>query len=223
MYKSLLSLAYEELAEGSKNEQEDEFVFYGEIGELNLDKAISKESHEQWEIKPDGEAKKRGRFRVRKTTVEGQEPVYDMTIKLKIQSSTMSSNQELTHLISAEDFQAFKLIANSGMIKDRYIFDGYTVPQSPDGEVRERRTVNFQWEVDLFPDGNGGYYPWCKIDCEIAGIKEQMAGSPDMIVKINPRQIPFTFKDIIDGHDKSKSNLVTELYDKYFLSEPERT
>ena len=50
-----------------------------------------------------------------------------------------------------------------------------------------------------------------------------MAGSPDMIVKINPRQIPFTFKDIIDGHDKSKSNLVTELYDKYFLSEPERT
>lgn len=231
MKKSAFNLAMEEVENTTKpkaDNTEHEVVMYAEIGDFSgLDQCIDKEDHEQWEIKPDGGAAKRGRFRVRKTTNKGGIVSYTQTIKLTGDHGSVVKAQELEMPITEEVFNAFKLISNKGMIKTRYKFNtkNITVTRSDTSEVIE--VPEMLWEVDVFPAGSKDfdtkvqYYPWCKIDLEIHSLINKVAelgiNEDDIKLKLNVKDLPFKPTKVLSSNDENKE-FISKLYDEYFLS-----
>lgn len=237
MRRSGLTLALEALeaentaaaGDSSSAKMEDEIVIYAKIGNMaGLEQAKSKESHEQWMVRPEGEASKRGSFRVRKTTKEGHTS-YDLTLKLRQASADLTSSQEITNTIDESAFKGFRTISGQGMIKERYSFPATNIiATNSDGsgtrlDYSELFAV-LKWEVDVFPDGNGGYHPWCKIDFEINALMDALEerGTDPSKVKFsaNPKLLPIQPSEIIiqSSATHEQKELITKLYDDYFLT-----
>lgn len=214
-----------------KSKSEDEIVIYAEVTDFaGLSQAEAMEHHEQWEIRPAGASAQRGRFRVRKTVRGGSES-FALTIKLKQESETLTSNLETPDApLNQAQFDAFKQIAEKGFIKDRYFFPANVVITTEDAQVVE--IPDLKWEVDMFHNGRADagdssnlnkYHPWCKIDLEVAPIYakiEELGITSKLKITVAPSKLPLGVKIVINGKDENpaKRDLITELYDKYFLT-----
>lgn len=225
MKKNAFNLALEEVqnttpTKASKDNTEHEVVLYAEIGDFaGLEQSVDKEEHEQWEIKPEGSASSRGRFRVRKTTNKGVVS-YTQTIKITGDHGSVVKAQELNIPITEEVFEAFKLISGKGMIKTRYKFQtkNITITRSDTSEAIE--VPEMFWEVDVFPK-EGGVAPWCKIDLEIHSLIDKVAelgiNEDDVKLKLNVKDLPFKPTKVVSSTPENK-DFVTKLYDEYFLT-----
>lgn len=151
--------ALEEISDGQAH-REIEHTFFARLeNKALLDEAKSMEHQEQWEIvieKTDKNACK-GKFRVRKTVVEGQDPEYVLTTK----TAGKEGNIEVGVPITQPMFEQFKMMSEQGMMKDRYFFP-----------VEGSDLI---WEVDMFlrkgsQPGEKQYEDWCKIDLEVPSL-----------------------------------------------------
>jgi len=215
----------------AKSKSEDEIVIYAEITDFSgLSQAEGMEHHEQWEIRPGGASAQRGRFRVRKTVTGGKES-FALTIKLKQESETLTSNLETPDAsLNQAQFDAFKSIAEKGFIKDRYFFPANVVITTEDAQVVD--IPDLKWEVDMFYNGRTHtdtdphtqkYHRWCKIDLEVAPIYakiEELGITSKIKITVAPSKLPLGVKVVINGKDENpaKRDLITDLYDKYFLT-----
>lgn len=191
--------ALEEVADG-KAIREIEHTIYARIVDFGqLQKAASMEKHEQWEIKvPKTDLNAgRGGIRVRKTEIEGGEPVYVLTTKITANES--GDKIELPIPTNEDNFHQIKFLSERGMIKHRYHFPIVG--------------TELVWEVDMFPKQDGeGYHEWCKIDLEV---QDRDAPIPEL---------PLNFEEVImpKGYgredEEASEAKVTALYDQCFLA-----
>lgn len=196
--------------------REDEIVIYAKVNDFTgLKKAASKESHEQWEVKAPF-----GKIRIRKTTVGDLDPTYSQAIKRRDQQVGILGGTELEIPSTVEAFEALKSITDNGMIKDRYVFKpaSITVP----GLEGQSSNIDLKYEVDVFPDGHGGYHQWCKIDIEVNDLLDRMAKAigPNKKIKLtfSISDLPFKPTEMINGaseklEDKEK---IDYLYKEIF-------
>lgn len=191
-------LGMEERADG-KAEKEIEFTIYARMPDMSqLNGAKSKEHQEQWEVRVAGTDKNAGEgsMRVRKTVIEGADPVY--TRATKIPYNATNDKIEVPMPSNEDEFLAFGYLAEQGMIKDRFHFP-----------IMGTELV---WEVDCFPKPDGGYHEWVKIDLEV---KDREMRLPEF---------PVTLEDVILPKDFGKipqeewEKQVSELYEKYFIA-----
>jgi CYTH domain-containing protein len=199
MRRNLLRIALEEASDGRAH-RECEHTFYGRIEDFSvLDQAASMEHHEQWEVRvPKTEANGgKGRFRVRKTIIDGKVPEYVLTCKTKIGDT--GDELEVSVPTTEPMFEQFKLMSEQGMIKDRYHFP-----------VEGSDLV---WEVDMFylpgaEVGSRKYFSWCKIDLEVDNRNTPIPG------------LPFEFAEIIMAEEGNRTAdeeaQVRRLYDTEF-------
>lgn len=199
-------------------QREDEVVIYARITELDgLKKAVSKEVQEQWEVKTP-----KGRFRVRKATKEGLESVYTLTIKTKDSASGINGGTEVEQVIDSETFEAFRHIAEVGMIKDRYVFNVTKIGIKTDDGVVDIPPKDIFFEVDVFPKEDGTYHEWCKIDLEVTALlktlKEQ--GHSDIDLRITVSDLPFKPGGAIvdSAATPTQKEKIHKLYDECFLT-----
>jgi hypothetical protein len=194
-----LKVALEERSDGAAV-IEDEIVYYARVDIKKLPTTPLREHQEQWTIKighTDDNAG-RGDIRVRKTDYydAGDLGRSEFVLTTKVRLDGQKAHE--VPIPSTEDqFTHFKTLAESGMIKDRltYKIDG----------------TDMAWEVDLFVNPKGGFYPWVKIDLEKS---EQFNGQvPDL---------PFETIEIIKGQNgkrlPAEEAKVRELYDTMFLT-----
>jgi hypothetical protein len=167
-----LSPALEERSDGAAL-KEREFVFYARIKEgYEFPPTDNKERQEQWTIKiakSDNNAA-RGDIRVRKTDLFDHgdlgQTEYVLTTKVR---NDGEGDDEVPIPSSADQFEHFKRLAESGMIKDRYT---YSIPGS-----------DLKWEVDAFLKPGGGYHPWVKLDLEIPADAPRDIGIPEFPIE----------------------------------------
>jgi CYTH domain-containing protein len=176
MKKGIMHLFFslEELATG-KAYNEVEYVFYAKLSDpALLSRAISKEHHEQWELKipktPTNAAG--GRVRIRKTLREGNPAEYVLTTKTKL---PVYGEKEVATPSSEDAFIQFKTMSDRGMVKTRYCFDA-------PGKASK-------WEVDVFLKEDGSLCEWVKIDFEVTEADQEcpplMAGFSEAISPFN--------------------------------------
>jgi hypothetical protein len=162
------SLAAEADATDGKVSQEIEYMFYARVeSPETLLKAASCEIQEQWGLWQDktdknaGSGSNRVRKTIAKPIVNGQfdnentTTQYVMTTKLKRADGT---SLEIPLESSEDGLKAFKILAESGMIKHRYLFP--------------IAGTDLKWEVDMFVEPGESifstkYLPWAKIDLEV--------------------------------------------------------
>lgn len=208
--------------ENSEVAVETEVTLYGQITNFDgLKEATSKESHEQYEIKPGNTEK--GRFRVRKTTYNDGEVKYVLTIKIKSDSNVGRANSERNIDIDEGTFEDFKLMANEGMIKDRYTFAISSVSTKDAAGNATAIDVDTPtvWEIDVYPDNEGGYSPWVKIDLELDAILKAVEATgvknTSVNLSVNPKKLPIGLTNIIENNDATKG-FITDLYKKHFMN-----
>jgi hypothetical protein len=147
---------------------EVELCYYAEVTDhAGLEKAISFETHEQWEYKhPDG----RGKVRIRRTENESGVS-FEECLKIAQQSGQMLSNLEAPTPITEDYFKAWiALFGTAGVLKERYTFLSKQVRLEMNGKTVELPAVKF--EVDVLKNQNGQRSKWCKIDIEIDHLLE---------------------------------------------------
>lgn len=196
-------IALEEDVQDGKLFAEHEHEYYVELANIeDLKGADSMDMQEQWTIKIPKTDKNNGKgsLRIRKIQegdVNGgaeqtsNAPIqYVMTTKADLGPG---NRLEVPVASSEDNFKLFKLLAEGGMIKHRYHFP------VEDGLV---------FEVDMFINPEGGYYPVCKIDLEV----------PSKSIAVPP--FPFETKSVIEGGSRSKEDQekIREYYDKYFIT-----
>lgn len=188
--------ALEEVSDG-KAVKEIEHTFYARlVNPDDLLQAAGKEHQEQWEIKIDKSDKNasKGSIRIRKTVKENSEPEYVITTKVPVPGT--NDKIETPVPTTEGQFKSFKVMAESGMIKDRFFFP-------VDGS-------DLVWEIDMFLKPEGGYFEWCKIDLEVKSREDQIP------------PLPIEFAGIIMNQTgertEEEETRVRALYDTEFLT-----
>jgi len=175
---------------------ERELEVYALLADLNeLKQAASVEKQEQYGIVPATGTGHKGSTRIRKTS-KGSEVNYVHTTKVLLKDG---SNLETNKESSEEMFIAFKALANDGMLKDRFLFP-----------IEGTQLV---WEVDVFPQPDGSYAPWVKLDLEIPeGLRLQAIPN-----------LPFNTKKTVfkNRKDPNTTEFIGRLYDQYFKYKPQ--
>lgn len=210
---------------------ENEVVIYGRITNFSgLEKAVKVVHQEQYELKPakKGDKPDKGKIRVRKETIMGVE-TYTLTTKVTGDSSEMASNKEYTIAIDREFFDAFKAIANSGMIKTRYYFPLAKMEiMDHSKSTVEASSVHNEpeafYEVDVFSRPDGMRFTWCKIDLELDEVmKLAFANLPDnaklkIVAKVS--DLPFLPVESFTGKDATpeQNKLLDWLYKEVFTT-----
>ena len=200
MRLATLKAALEEFSDG-KARREIEHTFYAKVENMEiLSNAKSMEHQEQWEIKLEKTDKNAaaGKWRIRKTVVEGQDPEYVLTCKT---AGKTEGSIEVGVQVTVAMFDQFKMMSEAGMLKDRYHFP-----------VEGSDLV---WEVDMFlaqgsQPGEKKYHDWCKIDLEV----------PSLDMALPP--IPEGLSDVITApygkRSEAEEAKVTSLYHNEFLT-----
>lgn len=208
------ALAMEAEADG-KARVEKELVFYCKVKDFSfLGHAIHSEYQEQWQIKIDKTDENAAGARIRSRYSVGLDGVksYVLTSKIKLENG----DSEVEIPSSADSHAHFKLLANQGMRKVRYLF--------PVGDTG----LNF--EVDVFfsskdadeTTGRNGetFSPWVKVDIEIPdGAKiDATVGEDGTMLSLT---FPFEHEKIITKLMAEKDNatqvLMNTLYEDVFL------
>lgn len=147
--RNYLSLEASE-AEGS--ELEREHVWYGRLKDVSvLDSATEVIHQTQWESPINIGDKRVGSSRVR--CVDNDK--YFFTTK---RFMTVGSNEH-TIEVSAEYYDDYKAMCQSGLSKIRYVF--------PFNYHRDGEDYTLNYEVDRFIMEDGTMHPWVKVDLEI--------------------------------------------------------
>jgi hypothetical protein len=156
---SLLRHAIEEIADG-KSRKEREYEFIGRMVDLaQLMHAQSFEMQEQWEIKiPHTEENAgSGRMRVRQVIPSsGDVPVYVHTTKTEFDEQ--GDCDEVNLPSTQSHFKQYEMLADKGMLKDRYFF-----------AVEGSELV---WHLDMYyvrgsKAGEKKYTQWCRLELEV--------------------------------------------------------
>lgn len=215
-----MRLAQEAAANNVTSGREDELVVYAKVNDFEgLKKAKSKESHEQWQVNAPF-----GKIRVRKTSKDGLEASYSMAIKTRDNTSGIPGGTETEMDIDATVFEAFKIISEKGMIKDRYCFASSRTTLKDDSGKHNLQAAELVYEVDMFPNGQGGYHEICKIDVELNELLEKAkASNPELKeanITINISDLPFQPSNPILGttENPEEKAMITKFYDSYFLA-----
>lgn len=199
--------------------REDELVMYGKITDFEgLKSATKKECHEQWEIRT-----KHGRVRVRKTTREGLDPIFDLTFKTKSTNAGIDGNMEQTMDIDETMFNSFKQLAELGMVKDRYCFEVESIEVKNASGVRDIKVTDMFYEVDVYFNEDGSYNENAKIDLEMNPLLDQIntnhkdLGDFNLNVKLS--HLPMKLSNVIlsRGASESDQKIISNLYDTVFL------
>lgn len=131
-----------------------------------------------------------GKIRVRELISHDGNTKYELTIKSEVKDGNIESSIEC----SKEMFTQIAFLADSGMYKHRYEFP--------------IENSDLKWEIDVYPDGNGGYYPWGRAELEV---KEELTELP---------KLPIEVEEIITPEEASTEEgkvKVKELFSKFFL------
>ena len=184
---------------------EIELTYYAKLIDFTeLLSAVSKEHQEQWEIKvpkTDGNAGD-GRIRIRKTMTDFADVnsiKYVLTSKLN--TKEVGKCVETSTDSTIDQFNVFKVLSDTGMIKDRFTF------KIPDSDL--------VWEFDLFYKdhsaiGSGHYHEWVKIDIEV----------PSMDIEIPP--LPIKVTDLITAQKDAQSpevmRMIASMYEQCFIT-----
>lgn len=198
LYRQALMMALEEENPDGKNNKEIEIVYYGKLTDMSqLEKATSKEDHEQWEIKIKKNDKNavEGRIRVRKTTKSDDSnstSAYNLTAKTK--GKKFDGDNEVCTPASPELFRQFQLMAETGMIKTRYHFE----------------VDNHVFELDVFKKPDGGYHEYVKVDIELTAEGEAIP------------ELPFKLDELITNQESDQTEeekkKIEKLYKDCFLT-----
>ena len=190
---SLFRIALEEIANG-KAFKEIEYEFYGRL--INVDdlkaKASSVVSQEQWEINVPKNDKNSGsgRIRVRKIVENGKVEYIQTTKSLLVKDN---ARIEVGIPTTEDNFKQFTILADAGMIKDRYCVN----------------VGDFVFEYDLFKKPDGGYHEWVKVDLEVVS------------KSIAIPELPIPLEDLITNQKYSRTEeeikTIDNLYKTIFL------
>lgn len=117
---------------------------------------------EQYMVKVDKTDKNAGSgsIRIRKVTDRKGNVTYEMTTKNNVKDGRI----ETTTVANEMMFKQMQALAEGGMLKHRYSFN--------------IKGTDFVWEVDVVPDGSGGYKQWCLCECEVADLATQRPELP---------------------------------------------
>lgn len=117
---------------------------------------------EQYMVKVDKTDKNAGSgsIRIRKVTDRKGNVHYEMTTKNNVRDGRI----ETTTVANEMMFKQMQALADGGILKHRYSFN--------------IKGTDFVWEVDVVPDGSGGYKQWCLCECEVADLDTQKPELP---------------------------------------------
>lgn len=201
--------------------KETEVVIYAKItNPEGLSQASKIENHEQAQIKT-----KKGSIRVRKVTITGNEPYYEMTSKIKTRGSSIQESIEKTERINKKTYDLFIETCDSFMSKVRYIFPVETITGKKNDLTFQIPAKGLNFEVDVFRNPKGQTSEWCKIDIEVDKLsdilKENDLSVQDIKFMAKIGKLPFKPNHVvIDGgsdEDPTKRELITALYQNEFL------
>lgn len=182
------------------SEIEREFVIYAELlDKSQLNKSSQLLEQEQWNLfipKTEKNAAQGG-VRIRKETTNGVTN-YLLTTKVKVGDD----KQECTVPTTEDNFKQFKLLADDGMVKNRFTFP--------------IEGTDLKWEVDMFLKPNGEYHDWCKIDLEVTDKDMEL---PPLPMNFGRVILPPEFRDPHQNTDDEAK--IKELWDTCFRSENE--
>lgn len=190
--------------EGEVDEiKEIEYTVYARLTDFTqLEKAASCEKQEQWELRIDKTDQNAagGRIRVRKTEVAGAEPTYVSAIKMKAASNDggPSESFEIEAPSSDAAFIAFRFMSEQGMVKHRY---RYPIVGT-----------ELVWELDAYPNDQGGYHEWVKLDLEVKSATDQL---PELPLNFADVILPKGMGDLSEDEWEAK---VQVIYQQCFIS-----
>lgn len=195
------NVATEERSDGA-SQKEIELVYYAKLDAQKLPQTLLREAQEQWTIKighTDNNGA-RGDIRVRKTEYYDDGDLgrteYVLTTKVRLDNG---ETDEIPILSTEDQFFHFKKLAESGMNKVRHTYP--------------IEGTELKWEVDLFINPKGGFYPWVKIDLELPADRPADFPIPE---------VPFEYEEIIKGQNGERAPAeeaqVRELYETMFLT-----
>lgn len=202
-------ISMEEDVQDGKLFRERERVIYARLKDMTvLNKAAKADSQEQWMIKiakTNNNASK-GQIRVRKVIpLEKTENGFNTNIvndnKNNIQyvltakaERSADDRLEVPTPVTKDMFDLFKLLADNGMIKDRYHFP--------------IEGTDLVFEVDAYTKAEGGYHEWVKIDLEL---KDVMVDTPPLPFEVEEQILNTT-------EDKEEKKKISELYETVFFT-----
>lgn len=208
-------------SQGIKDEEEEEITIYAKIGNMEgLSQASMIEPQEQAEIKTS-----KGRIRIRKISLNGRQPVYELTTKRPIAIGALRRDRERTKKINEDVYSMFMDVAPDFMSKTRYVFKAEQL-RIKRGEMEATiQTNELSFEVDVFTKGDGSISPWCKIDIETQKIREILEKNNVTVDQIklvaSISKLPFAPDHIVidnkaDPNPERKA-LIRAIYENEFL------
>lgn len=172
--------------------EKEYIVYFRTLDFKQLENATHAEKQTQWTVfVPKDECNASdGKIRVRETIDINGKTEYSLTIKNKVKDG----NIESTLSTSKEVFTQVAFLAKEGSKKHRYIFP--------------IEGSSLQWEIDVYPDGNGGYYPWGRAELEV---KEELSQLPQLPISVEETIMPE------EAATEEGKNKVKDLFDKFFI------
>lgn len=209
---------------------ESEVAIYALIKNISgLKRADKIVYQEQYEIKSTRQNSPGGKIRVRKETFEGVD-TYTQTVKVRGKKiGVVTDDIEYTINIDKEMFEAFKVVASSGMIKTRHIFNLKKIKFTDESEDSKVSAIFKKpaaaYEVDVFSNAEGLTFGWCKIDLELDVINDLVRKRIDeeTNIKIVAKVSGLPFKPeqcfIADTATEEQKKILEYLYKEVFTIE----
>lgn len=207
-------------AEAISNEDEDEIVIYGRIGNRDgLARAVEFIEQDQAQIKTP-----KGCTRVRKFRV-GRAWSYEMTVKTMVSKGDVVRQKEKTTEITSDVYRLFVSGCDSRMIKTRFVFPIERCTVKNPTMTAEVVVEGLKWEVDVFQTPKGAMSEWCKIDLEITGLRKQLKDAgltvKDLKLALKVTGLPIDLQSYFYD-DGAKSgpmrDLVSMIYETQFIT-----
>lgn len=153
---------------------------------------------EQYMVKVDKTDKNAGSgsIRIRKVTDRKGNVHYEMTTKNNVKDGRI----ETTTVANEMMFKQMQALADGGMLKHRYSFN--------------IKGTDFVWEVDVVPDGSGGYKQWCLCECEVADLDTQ---KPELPIETEEAYLSPSLNDKAD--EETFMAKKREVLERFFILE----
>lgn len=177
--------------------REKEHTFFARILDFSQFKLATRaQVQEQWAVKvPRSEQNaSEGSIRARKVTKRNGKTHYELTVKNKVSEGSI----EVTVPTTEAMFFQIRALSEQGMMKHRYTFP--------------IKGTGLKWEVDAVPDGNGGYYPWVRIEIEVKDLKDKV---PEIPIKTEELIMPPHLSNMTPEEHQAKTQ---PLMDRFFLT-----
>ena len=205
----------------AKNKEVEATVYARITKPQGLTQASGSEQQEQAEIKID----KKRKFRVRKTTREGQAPVYELTVKIRTSNTKeLTEVTEQTQGIPVEVYETIKSAVPNYQTKTRYYFNVEEITVATSHGEKQVPIKGLVYEVDVYINDKGQVSDWCKIDLELQDFEDRLKAAGVKISSFNLKlaltKLPFRPADfiVIDSKSIDKNNeKLTQIYEHQFL------